>query len=55
MSSNDLEQISQDLDRIALLPLAEQITEFSQIRDKLEAELSGKPDALANENSAQVR
>lgn len=55
MSSNELEQISQELDRIAELPLDEQIAEFARIRDSLEVELNNNSGVSASQNGAQVR
>jgi hypothetical protein len=55
MSSNELEQISKELDRIAALPLDEQIAEFTRIRDHLEVELNNSPGDSPNQNESQVR
>lgn len=42
MSSNQIEQISDEIDRISALPLEEQPAEFAKIRDLLEGELNGQ-------------
>lgn len=55
MSSDELEQISQELDRISSLSLDEQIGEFALIRETLEAELNSSSSNSVNQNSAQVR
>lgn len=41
MSSNYEEALSADLERISQLPLGEQLTEFSRIRESLEGVLNG--------------
>ena len=55
MSSNELEQISLELDRIATLPLDDQIVEFTKIRDNLEVELNNNSGVSQNQNSTQAR
>jgi hypothetical protein len=54
MSSNELEQISHELDRIVALPLDEQIGEFTRIRDNLEVELNDNSGVSPSQNGTQV-